>query len=87
MSDNLNTYIVCWYNTLYQVSSASQLVVTAIRVDTGSYNRFDLIQSLIPTRYLCNGYVPPGCFKEKLRNNRDIRSAPNLGLVNIKTQR
>ena len=76
MSDNLITYIVCWFKTLYQVSSASQLVVIAIRGDTGSYNKFDLMQSLIPTRYLCNGYVPPRCFKGKLREKRDNRSAP-----------
>ena len=24
---------------------------------TGSYNRLDLIQSLVPTHYICNGYI------------------------------
>jgi hypothetical protein len=38
--------------------TASQLVAIATRSDTGSHNRVDLIQSLVPTRYVCNGYFP-----------------------------
>jgi hypothetical protein len=36
---------------------ASQLVAKATRCDTGSQNRFDLIQSLVPPHYVCNGYL------------------------------
>jgi len=36
---------------------ASQLVAVATRSDTGSHNRLDLIQSLVPTHYVCNGYI------------------------------
>ena len=35
--------------------TVSQLVVT--RSDTGSHNRLDLIQSLVPPHYVCNGYL------------------------------
>ena len=34
--------------------TASQL---ATRSDTGSHNRLDLIQGLVPPHYVCNGYV------------------------------
>ena len=51
MLDKLITYIVCWYKTLYQVFP----VVT--RNDAGSHNRVDLIQSLVPPHYVCNGYL------------------------------
>ena len=37
--------------------TASQLVAIATRSDTGSHNRLDLIQSLVPPHYVCNGYV------------------------------
>jgi hypothetical protein len=33
--------------------TASQLVNIATRSDTGSHNRRDLIQSLVPTHYMC----------------------------------
>ena len=81
MSDNLIRS-----RLLYELT-ASQLVVIAIRGDTGSYNRFDLIQSLIPTRYLCNGHVPPRCFKGELRDKEKIEVLPHVDFVNIKTQR
>ena len=51
MLDKHITYIVCWYTTLFQVSSV------ATRSDTGSYNMLDLVQSLVPAHYVCNGYV------------------------------
>ena len=37
--------------------TAPQLVTIATRTDTGSHNRLDLIQSLLPPHYVCNGYV------------------------------
>ena len=33
--------------------TASQLVAIVTRSDTGSHNRLDLIQSLVPTHYVC----------------------------------
>ena len=57
----LHTYCfgtrLCIRSCLYRELTASQLVDIVIRSDTGSHNRLDLIQSLIPTRYVCNGYV------------------------------
>jgi hypothetical protein len=41
----------------------SQLVAVATHSDTGSHNRLDLIQSLVPPHYVCNVCV----FLEKLR--------------------
>jgi hypothetical protein len=63
MLDKFITYMVCWYKTLYQdlpvawTITASQVVAIATRSDTGSHNRLDLIQSLVPTHYVCNGYI------------------------------
>ena len=63
MLDKLVTYIVCWYKTLYirycllSELIASQLVAIATCCDTGSHNRLDLIQSLVPPHYVCNGYI------------------------------
>ena len=37
--------------------TASQLVAIVTRSDTGSHNRLDPIQSLVPPHYLCNGYI------------------------------
>ena len=37
--------------------TVSQLVAIAAHSDTGSYNRLDLIQSLVPPHYVCNGYI------------------------------
>jgi hypothetical protein len=37
--------------------TASQLVAIATCSDTGSHNRLDLIQSLVPPHYVYNGYV------------------------------
>ena len=86
MLDKLIAYIMCWYQTLYQVEpvvwtnrittrfcirwslscelTASQLVVTATRSDTDSQDRLDLIQSIVPTHYTCNGYVSWFCYLE-----------------------
>ena len=52
MLEKLIPYIVCWYNTLYQVlpvagTNRITLVATATRSDTSSHNRLDLIQSLM----------------------------------------
>ena len=62
MLDKLITYIVCWYKTLYQVlpvvwTNRITIVTIATRSDTGSHNRLDLIQSLIPPHHVCNGYL------------------------------
>jgi hypothetical protein len=42
--------------------TASQLVAIATRSDTGSHNRLDLIQSLVPPHYVCNGYISTSFF-------------------------
>ena len=39
--------------------TTSQLVAFATRSDTDSHNRLDLIQSLVPTHCVCNGYSLP----------------------------
>jgi hypothetical protein len=58
MLDKLITYIVCWYNTVYQVLPVVWTNhITTRRSDTGSHNRLDLIQSLVPPHYVCNGYL------------------------------
>ena len=57
MLDKLITYIVWWYKTVYQVLSDAQLVAIATRSDTDSQNRLDLIHSLVPPHYVCNGYI------------------------------
>ena len=44
-------------SSLLRELTTSQLVAIATRSDTGSHNRFDLIQSLAPPHYVCNGYV------------------------------
>ena len=55
------TYICTTHFVLYIRScllrelTTSQLVAIATRSDTGSHNRLDLIQSLVPTHYVCNG--------------------------------
>ena len=40
--------------------TASQLLAIAKSSDTDSHNRLDLIYSLVPTHYVCNGYLFPG---------------------------
>ena len=40
--------------------TASQLVAIATRSDTGSHNRLDLIQNIVPTHYVCNAYLSKG---------------------------
>ena len=62
MLDKLIPYIVCWYKTLYQVLPVARtnritFVAVATLSDTGSHNRLDLIQSLVPTHYVCNMIV------------------------------
>ena len=37
--------------------TASQLVAIATHSDTGLHNRLDLIHSLVPPHYICNGYI------------------------------
>jgi hypothetical protein len=62
MLNKLITYIVCWYKTfirscLIHELTASLLVDIMIRCDTVSYNRLDLIQSLVPPHYVHNKYL------------------------------
>ena len=59
MLDKLITYIVCWYKTLYQVLPVAWTnhFTTRRDIDPGSQNRLDLIQSLVPAQYVCNGYL------------------------------
>ena len=62
MLDKLMTYIMCWYKTcirscLVRKQTTSQHVASATRSDIDSHNRLDLIQSLVPTRYVCKGYL------------------------------
>jgi hypothetical protein len=49
----LDKLITCLLREL----TASQLVAIATHSDTGSHNKLDLIQSLVPPHYLCNGYI------------------------------
>jgi hypothetical protein len=48
--------------------TASQL---ATRSDTSSHNRLDLIQSLVPPHYVCNGYI---LLQKSFSNNNFILS-------------
>ena len=62
MLDKLITYVVCLVrlyvrSCLFHELTASQFVASATRSDTGSHNSLDLIQSLVPTHYVSNGYV------------------------------
>jgi hypothetical protein len=57
MLDKLITYIVCLYKTLYQVLPVVWTNCITHRIDTGSHNRLDLIQSIVPPHYVCNGYL------------------------------
>ena len=59
-------YKVLCQHTLYVILlrelTTSQLVAIAIH-DTGSHNKLDLIQSLVPTHYVCNGYTCVYCLQ------------------------
>jgi hypothetical protein len=61
MLDKLITYSVvvqdCVSGLVLRELTASQLVAFVTRSDTGSHNRLDLIQSLVPPHYVyvCNG--------------------------------
>ena len=48
---------LCIRSCLLREQTASQLVAIATRSDTGSHNRLDLIHSLVPPHYVCNGYI------------------------------
>ena len=48
---------LCIRSCLLRELTASQLVAIATRSDAGSPNILDLIQSLVPPHYVCNGYV------------------------------
>jgi hypothetical protein len=61
MLDKLITCKVCWYQMLYQVLPVAWTNRIATRSDTGSHNMLDLIQSLVPPHYVCNGYLSVIC--------------------------
>jgi hypothetical protein len=48
---------LCIRSHLLSELAASLLAAIATRSDTGSHNRLDLIQSLVPTHCVCNGYI------------------------------
>jgi hypothetical protein len=59
-------FVVCLiqkYNTLMKYKCVLYLqcshlsVAIATRSDPASHNRLDLMQSLVPTHYVCNGYI------------------------------
>ena len=65
MLNKLITCIVCWYKTfirsrLIRELTASLHVAIMTRSDTVSYNRLDLIQSLVPPHYVYNKYLFDG---------------------------
>ena len=55
--------------------TASQIVAIATRSDTVSHNRLDLIQSLVPPHYVCNGYIS---LFSNVTLYRDVMSSPYL---------
>jgi hypothetical protein len=56
MLDKLITYIVCWYNTSIRSRLSHELAI-ATHSDTGSHNKLDLLQSFVPTHFVCNWYI------------------------------
>jgi hypothetical protein len=58
--------------------TGSQLVAIATPSDNGSHNRQDLIQSLVPTHYVCNGY------QVKLTKIKFKGNSPWLCVKNLK---
>jgi hypothetical protein len=62
MLNKLITYIVCWYKTFIRSCllcelTASLLISMATHSYTDSHYSLDLIQSLVPPHYVCNGYI------------------------------
>ena len=47
---------LCIRSCLLCELTTSLLVASMTHSDTGSHNRLDLIQNLVPTHYVCNGY-------------------------------
>jgi len=79
MLDKLITYIVCWYKILYQVLPVVWTSRITTRSDTGSHNRHNLIQSLVPPHYVhvCNRYIYD-CFLCKIKGNGILQSVYTL---------
>ena len=50
-------FLIILISCLLRELTASQLVAIATRIDTGSHNRLDLIHSIVPPHYVCNGYI------------------------------
>ena len=48
---------LCIRSYLLRERTASQLVAIVTRSDTGSLNRLDLMQSIVPPHYVCNAYL------------------------------
>ena len=58
--------------------TASQHVAFVTRSDTGSHNSLDLIQSLVPPHYVCNGYLyPPHYGYKRMARRCTRRSLPH----------
>jgi hypothetical protein len=80
----LQVWWALWYKTLYQVLPVgwtNRITTLATRSNTGSHNRLDLIQSLVPTHYVCNGYDHScriDCYSETCPNR--TLSKPNTFL-------
>jgi hypothetical protein len=55
------TYIVYWYNTLYQVEPVVWTSITTsrivIRLVHATGKTLDLLHSLVPTHYVCNKFI------------------------------
>jgi hypothetical protein len=49
--------ILCIRSRLLRELTASLFIAMATRSDTGSHNRHDIMQSLVPTHYARNGFV------------------------------
>jgi hypothetical protein len=55
-SNNMMSWLYIRSCLLCEIT-ALQLITFATRSDTGSYNRLDLIQHVVPPHYVCNGYL------------------------------
>jgi hypothetical protein len=66
---------------LYELTG-SQLVAFATRSDTDSQNKLDLIQSLVPTHYVCNGYLLH-MFLTKVYQHSTYNILQNANIVQI----
>ena len=71
----------CIRSCLLRELTASQLVAIATRSNTGSHNRLDLIQSLVPPHYVCNGYILPRSERHITQPKRRVICLSDLGNI------